>query len=75
MEEAKIHLSLSEIELVTNADIILTKNVIIGKIKTVLEQLQRASCCTQLRHGNSAPDGDSLGRCPPPILDRPGRRP
>jgi hypothetical protein len=40
MEEAKIHLSLSEIELVTNADIILTKNVIIRKIKTVLEQLQ-----------------------------------
>jgi hypothetical protein len=40
MEEAKIHLSLSEIELVTNADIILTKNVIIGKIKRVLEQLQ-----------------------------------
>ncbi|HEU0065128.1 MAG TPA: hypothetical protein VFQ58_08855 [Flavisolibacter sp.] len=42
MEEAKIHLSLSEIELVTNADIILTKNVIIRKIKTVLEELQFA---------------------------------
>lgn len=49
--------------------------LILGSGSPILEQLQRVSCCTQLRHGNSAPGGDSLGRCPPPISDRPGRRP
>lgn len=40
MEEAKIHFSRSEMELMNDADIILTKNVVLHKIKVMLEGLQ-----------------------------------
>ncbi|HVE61539.1 MAG TPA: hypothetical protein VNA26_06955, partial [Chitinophagaceae bacterium] len=40
MNEAKIHLSPSEMELMCNAEIILTKNKILKKIKILLEHLQ-----------------------------------
>ncbi len=40
MNEAKIQLSPSEIELMSNTEIILTKNKILQKIKSLLEQLQ-----------------------------------
>ncbi|MFN2437887.1 MAG: hypothetical protein ABR503_01725 [Chitinophagaceae bacterium] len=40
MNEAKIHLSPSEMDLMCNAEIILTKNKILKKIKILLEHLQ-----------------------------------
>jgi hypothetical protein len=40
MEEAKIQFSRTEMELMNNADIILTKNVVLKKIKALLEGLQ-----------------------------------
>jgi hypothetical protein len=40
MEEAKIQFSRSEMELMNNADIILTKNLVLRKIKGLLEGLQ-----------------------------------
>ena len=40
MEEAKIQFSRSEMELMNNADIILTKNLVLHKIKGLLERLQ-----------------------------------
>ncbi|MDQ3683446.1 MAG: hypothetical protein M3352_10300 [Bacteroidota bacterium] len=40
MNDAKIQFSPSEMELMSNAEIILTKNKILQKIKTLLEQLQ-----------------------------------
>ena len=40
MEEAKIQFSRSEMELMNNADIILTKNLVLHKIKGLLEGLQ-----------------------------------
>jgi hypothetical protein len=40
MEVSKIHLSASEIELVTNRDIILTKNIVMNKMQNLLEQVQ-----------------------------------
>ena len=40
MEEAKIHFSRTEMELMNDADIILTKNVVLAKIKGILEGLQ-----------------------------------
>jgi hypothetical protein len=40
MEEAKIQFSRSEMELMNNADIILTKNLVLYKIKSLLEGLQ-----------------------------------
>jgi hypothetical protein len=42
MESSKIHLSQSELNLVQNADIILTKNTIIKKTIALLESLQEA---------------------------------
>jgi len=42
MEESKIRLSLAELDLVQNADIILTKNTIIKKAISLLEQVQQA---------------------------------
>lgn len=40
MEASKIHLSSAEVELMQNAEIILTKNRILGKMKTLLEEVQ-----------------------------------
>lgn len=40
MNEAKIQFSVSEMELMNNADIILTKNKVIHKIKSLFEDLQ-----------------------------------
>ena len=40
MEVSKIHLSSAEIELMQNAEIILTKNRVLEKIKLLLEQVQ-----------------------------------
>lgn len=40
MEEAKIQFSRTEMELMNNADVLLTKNMILQKIKTMLEGLQ-----------------------------------
>jgi len=41
MEVSKIHLSSAEIELMQNADIILTKNRVLEKIKSLLESVQQ----------------------------------
>lgn len=41
MEVSKIHLSSSEMELMQNAEMILTKNTILKKIKTLLEGIQQ----------------------------------
>ena len=41
MEVSKIHLSSAEIELMQNAEIILTKNTILEKMKLLLEEVQR----------------------------------
>jgi hypothetical protein len=40
MEEAKIHFSGTETELMSNAGVILTKNIILHKIKVLLESIQ-----------------------------------
>ncbi len=40
MEEAKIHLSGTETELMCNAHVILTKNMVLHKIKTLLESIE-----------------------------------
>lgn len=45
MDEAKIHLSPAEMELMNNAELILTKNAILHKVKGLLEWLQY---CLQL---------------------------
>lgn len=41
MEVSKIHLSPAEIELMQNAEVILTKNRVLDKIKSLLETVQR----------------------------------
>ena len=40
MNQAKVQFSSSEMELMRNSEIILTKNKVLGKIKTLLEELQ-----------------------------------
>ncbi|MBD0332026.1 MAG: hypothetical protein ICV66_05165, partial [Chitinophagaceae bacterium] len=41
MDEAKIRLSQSELELMCNAEMILTKNIVLQKIKLLLEAIQK----------------------------------
>jgi len=41
MEVSKVHLSPAEMELMQNADIILTKNRVLEKIKSLLEEVQK----------------------------------
>src|SRR2546423_9807434 len=41
MESSKIHLSSAEMDLVCNVDIILTKNLVLKKIKGLLEEVQQ----------------------------------
>lgn len=40
MNQAKVQFSSSEMELMRNSEIILTKNKVLGKVKTLLEELQ-----------------------------------
>src|SRR5687768_11237821 len=40
MNQAKVQFSSSEMELMRNSEIILTKNIVLGKVKTLLEELQ-----------------------------------
>ena len=55
MNPAKIRLSATELELVTNADWILTKNGIIQKVKSILEGLQAEQQDYLVQEKNSFP--------------------
>jgi hypothetical protein len=56
MEASKIHLSLAETELLLNAEIILTKNRVLQKIKSLLEEVQQEQVVFTSNHNlNNAP--------------------
>lgn len=56
MNHAKIRLSQAEMELVTNADLILTKNTILKKVNQLLGQLQEEQKQILFSHSNALPE-------------------
>ena len=65
MEVSKIHLSTAETELMQNADIILTKNRVLEKMKTLLEEVQEKQTALIEKYGSINKSG--IFNIPPKI--------
>ncbi|MGZ3852665.1 MAG: hypothetical protein ACXVBJ_03460 [Flavisolibacter sp.] len=65
MEVSKIHLSTAETELMQNAEIILTKNRVLEKIKTLLEEVQQKQTGLVEKYGSINKSG--IFNIPPKI--------